>query len=328
MSINYAILGILSYRPMTGYDLKKIIQDSVFMHWSGNNNQIYKALTELHDNRLVINTVELNENSPTKKIYSITNEGLKALKEWVLSPAEPNEIKKPFLIRLAWSMQLNTSEITRLLDQYEDQIKMQLLMEQRKSQDASFLPDRTQLESTIWEFINDNIQRTYENELKWLNDLRNAISHIPNQNDIVKVQDNDAAMQVEANNKVMSYVVKDNIGLRYIFYNDFETKLETEKNILSIITALAENNTQFVLLDSEILSKEFQNLNNGLVASMLQKFTMYQIKSAIIVKDLNSFSSEFIESFTESGKNNILRIFASVVEAEKWFLELKKMEKI
>lgn len=111
MLINYAILGILSYKSMAGYDLKKIIQDSAFMYWSGNNNQIYKSLTELLDKGLVTSVVKHQESSPTKKIYKITSEGLAALKEWVLSPLEPSEIKKPFLIHLAWSKQLNTSEL-------------------------------------------------------------------------------------------------------------------------------------------------------------------------------------------------------------------------
>src|SRR5690554_6263729 len=128
MSINYAILGLLSYKPMTGYDLKKIIQNSSFMYWSGNNNQIYKALSELRDKGFVTNEIKHQEGGPTKKIYKITVEGLVALKEWVLSPIEPTEIKKPFLIHLAWSHQLNTEELNKLIDEYHRQVKMQLLM--------------------------------------------------------------------------------------------------------------------------------------------------------------------------------------------------------
>ena len=70
MSINFAILGILSYKPMTGYDLKKIIQDSTFMPWSGNNNQIYRSLTKLLDEGLVTNEVLHQESSPTKRFIT------------------------------------------------------------------------------------------------------------------------------------------------------------------------------------------------------------------------------------------------------------------
>jgi PadR family transcriptional regulator, regulatory protein AphA len=324
MSINCAILGILSYRSMTGYDLKKVIQDSAFMHWSGNNNQIYKSLTELLDKGLVTNVVEHQESSPTKKIYTITSEGLAALKEWVLSPAEPSEIKKPFLVQLAWSKQLNTSELNILLDGYENQVKMQLLMEQNNKQDKVFLADRTPLEATIWSFINDNIRRTYETELRWIQDLRSVIANIPNENDVTKNANMKVADQEEKSDGIMQYTLESNDEISYVHFNDSQTKLETEKNILDIITALAENSTQFVLLDSETLSKDFLEFKKGLVPSMLQKFTMYHIKSAIVINDMNSLKSEFRDSIAESGKHGVLKLFTSIAEAEKWFLSLKE----
>jgi DNA-binding PadR family transcriptional regulator len=324
MSINFAILGILSCKSMTGYDLKKIIQGSSFMHWSGNNNQIYKALTELLDKGLVTNVVKHQESSPTKKIYTITSEGLAALKEWVLSPVEPSEIKKPFLVQLAWSKQLNTSELNMLLDEYENQVKMQLLMEQSNIQYTSFLPGRTALETTIWGFINDNIRRTYENELGWIEDLRSAIDNIPYENDITE----DANMKVtdkeEKRDGIMKYTLNSNNDISYVYFNDSEIKFETERSILDIITALAENNTQFVLFGSETLLKDSLELKKGLVGTMLQKFTMYHIKSAILIKDMNSLKSEFKNSIAESGKYDVLRLFTSIADAEKWFLSLKQ----
>ena len=42
MTIKYAILGLLSWKPFSGYDLKKIFVDSASLYWSGNNNQIYR----------------------------------------------------------------------------------------------------------------------------------------------------------------------------------------------------------------------------------------------------------------------------------------------
>lgn len=326
MSISYAILGILSYKSMTGYDLKKIIQDSIFMHWSGNNNQIYKSLTDLLDKGLVTNVVKHQESSPTKKIYTITSEGLATLKEWILSPAEPSEIKKPFLIQLAWSKQLNTSELNLLLDEYENQVKIQLLMEQSNKQDTNFLSDRTILETTIWSFINDNIRRTYENELVWIQDLRNAIANIPNENDVTENANIKVIDQQEKSEEIMKYIVNSNKEVNYVYFNNSETKLTTERNILDIITALAENNTQFVLIDGETLSKDFLEVKKGLVGNLLQKFTMYHIKSAIVIKDMNSLKDEFKDSIVESGIHDVLRLFTNITDAEKWFLSLKQKE--
>lgn len=131
---------------------------------------------------------------------SISSEGLIALKEWVLSPIEPNEIKKSFLVQLAWSKQLNTGELNMLLDEYENQVKMQLLMEQNNIRNTSFLSDRTVLETTIWNFINDNIRRSYENELGWIQDLRSAITNIPNENDVTENANIKVVAQKEVKN--------------------------------------------------------------------------------------------------------------------------------
>ena len=35
MQIDYAILGLLSWKPLTGYDVKRVMQDSPFLYWSG-----------------------------------------------------------------------------------------------------------------------------------------------------------------------------------------------------------------------------------------------------------------------------------------------------
>lgn len=328
MSINYAILGILSYKPMTGYDIKKIIQNSAFMYWSGNNNQIYKALSELQDKGMVTSVVKHQEDTPTRKVYEITNEGLAALKEWTLSTFEPTEIKKPFLIHLAWSKQLNTNELNMLIDEYEKQVKMQLLMVQGNIQNAKFSPNRTVLEETIWNFINDNIIRTYENELIWIEELREAISNIPNENDVIEDVNIEFKVQENINDDIIKYTVISNSEITYVHFNDTKIKFEKERNILDMIKTLVENNTHFVVLDCEIFSKNFFDLKNGLLVFLLQKLTMYNIKAAIIMRDHNILKSEIREAIAESKKNGVLRLFTDIKEAIEWFLSLKQQREL
>jgi DNA-binding PadR family transcriptional regulator len=57
LSIEYAILGLLSWKPFSGYDLKKIIAESDVYYWSGNNNQIYNRMVSLHKQGLVTQEV-------------------------------------------------------------------------------------------------------------------------------------------------------------------------------------------------------------------------------------------------------------------------------
>ncbi len=175
MSIKHAILGILSYQPLTGYDLKKIIQDSSFMHWSGNNNQIYKALVELLEEDFVTNEICHQDSSPSKKVYTITKNGIEELKGWISSLTESPELKKPFLVQLAWADLLSQEELDTLLNEYENQIRMQVIMQVEKHKRKKFSPSRTAKEAYLWEMIHDNIVSSYECELSWITRLRNGV---------------------------------------------------------------------------------------------------------------------------------------------------------
>ena len=42
MSLEYAILGFLCYKPLSGYDLKKIFDNSVQHFWPADQGQIYR----------------------------------------------------------------------------------------------------------------------------------------------------------------------------------------------------------------------------------------------------------------------------------------------
>ena len=118
MSIKYIILGYLGWRPMTGYDIKKIIADSEILPWSANNNQIYKALVQLHKDGWVNKTVEPQEGSPNRHVYAITTDGRIALKDWVLSAPDPPQTRKSFLDQLMWADALDREEMDKLLDDY------------------------------------------------------------------------------------------------------------------------------------------------------------------------------------------------------------------
>ncbi len=175
MTIEFAILGLLSWQPMSGYDLKKLISESSVMYWSGNNNQIYRALVQLHEANLVEYQVQQQESLPAKKIYSITEKGQTELRKWVLSVPEAPEIRNTFLVQLAWGDQLDEDELDALLERYEAELVLQLRMQEEKSQRGTAVPARTRREILLWEKISENLRLSYENELAWVQGLREAL---------------------------------------------------------------------------------------------------------------------------------------------------------
>jgi PadR family transcriptional regulator AphA len=175
MTIKYAILGFLSWRPLTGYDLKKMFVDSVFIYWSGNNNQIYRTLVQLRQEELVTSQVEHPESGPSRKAYTITEKGMSELRQWLLSAPELPQLKNPFLIQLAWADKLEPDELDTLLEQYEHEIYTQSLMVREQKRRNRINPARTPRESYLWEAISDNRIDFYENELAWVRKLRKEL---------------------------------------------------------------------------------------------------------------------------------------------------------
>lgn len=175
MNIRCAILGLLSWKPSTGYDLKKIFEESSILYWSGNNNQIYRTLIQLHNDGLVDSQVQHQESSPSRKVYSITDKGQAELRQWILSTPEAPEFKKSFLIQLAWADRLSKEELDGLLSKYEEEIKIQLALQQEKRKRGIYVPNRTPRETYIWDMIFENIISSYRNELAWIGKIRREL---------------------------------------------------------------------------------------------------------------------------------------------------------
>ena len=178
MSIRYAILGLLSWKPASGYELKKVFENSPYLYWSGNNNQIYKSLLQLQNDALIVSKAIHRDGAPTKKVYSVTEKGMESLKKWLRSNAEAPDFKKPFLIQLAWSDMLGKEELTELLTKYEKEIERQLILQKEKSDREKDWPNRTVRETFLWNMISVNLMSTYQSELVWVRKVREQLQRI------------------------------------------------------------------------------------------------------------------------------------------------------
>ena len=175
MDLRNTILGLLSWRPASGYDLKRIISDSEVFYWSGNNNQIYKSLIELQKEGLVTHQVQVQESLPAKKIYTITDKGLAELHQSLLTDPEVPELRKGFLIQLAWAEILSDNEILTLLDKYEDEIASRLVMHRAQAARPSTSPDRSPRERYLWTRIDDNLIAATQAELNWVRQTQQVL---------------------------------------------------------------------------------------------------------------------------------------------------------
>jgi PadR family transcriptional regulator, regulatory protein AphA len=96
----YAILGVLSQGPMSGYDIKKFIQGSISNFWSESYGQIYPILKQLSEEGLTSSHTEKQEGKPERYVYRLTDKGWDTLREWLTEPAEYTVGRIEILLKL------------------------------------------------------------------------------------------------------------------------------------------------------------------------------------------------------------------------------------
>ena len=95
----YAILGMLMFRPMSGYDMKKSMQRSTNYFWAESDGQLYPILRQLKQEKLVT-VKEESCGARVRKIYSITDQGRNALMSWFIQPSELPIMRSEILLKL------------------------------------------------------------------------------------------------------------------------------------------------------------------------------------------------------------------------------------
>ncbi|WP_395319979.1 PadR family transcriptional regulator [Fructilactobacillus frigidiflavus] len=133
------ILGILSEKPATGYEIKEKFSSIFSNFYNASFGSIYPILHKLTDAGKVVFEIVEQTGKPNKKIYSITKSGRKAFAEYLQTPVEPKKIKSDFMVKLFYSADLSKNERETLINnEIKDQLNgIEELQALRKSLDLS-----------------------------------------------------------------------------------------------------------------------------------------------------------------------------------------------
>lgn len=126
MSLRYALLALLTAEPLTGYDAVKRFGGSVGYVWHAPDSQIYPELRRMEGEGLIEGEqVRWGPNS-TKTRYSITGDGVRALREWLATPISYGPLRDVSRMRAAyfeWADPESAREnLRRHIDYYTEQV--------------------------------------------------------------------------------------------------------------------------------------------------------------------------------------------------------------
>jgi PadR family transcriptional regulator, regulatory protein AphA len=95
----YVVLGMLSWRPMSGYDIKAMVDSSTRFFWAASYGQIYPELRRLAEAGLV--AAESGADGGRRRTpYSLTAGGRDALAAWLAQPPQMFETRDEGLLKL------------------------------------------------------------------------------------------------------------------------------------------------------------------------------------------------------------------------------------
>ncbi|MEV4310856.1 PadR family transcriptional regulator [Actinocrispum sp. NPDC049592] len=116
---SYVVLGMLSYGPATSYQLKQRIGSTIGNFWAFAHSQLYDEPARLVTAGLVSQSIETGGRR--KRTYSITEEGRRALAEWLAEPTlEQTEVRDTGLLKLFFGFGAAPGDIRQLAkDRYE-----------------------------------------------------------------------------------------------------------------------------------------------------------------------------------------------------------------
>jgi DNA-binding PadR family transcriptional regulator len=115
MSLRHALLGFLSMRPMSGYDLKRRVDESVGHFWTADQAAIYRTLSELDAQGLVMHERVAQMSRPDRKVFHLTEAGREALDAWLAAPMPPVPRREPLLVKLFFAGRLSAESLRDLL---------------------------------------------------------------------------------------------------------------------------------------------------------------------------------------------------------------------
>lgn len=89
--LNYIVLGMLFKGRLTGYDVKKWIENGIGVFYKASYGSIYPTLKLLLDQELVSLCPGDEPSLRQKKLYEITPKGREAFLDWLSQPIEAEE---------------------------------------------------------------------------------------------------------------------------------------------------------------------------------------------------------------------------------------------
>lgn len=180
MSLRFGILGFLQYGKQSGYELNKAFQQSVDFFWHATTSQIYRELTWLEKNEMVVSETVIQTEKPNKKEYEITAKGEEAFLDWLNEPLKEDifQLRNAFLMKVFFSGERSKKETLQMLQMYQQQCTEMRQFAEHWNDSADQYKDKVDDpdKSLYWLLAADFGRRYLQMSEEWVNEALKLLS--------------------------------------------------------------------------------------------------------------------------------------------------------
>lgn len=172
---SYAVLGLLSLAPMSGYDLTQTAAASIRGFWPISKSQVYGELARLEKLRLVEGRDIGQDRLPDKREYQLTTDGESRLDDWLRSPGfEPSRFRIPFLVKTMFAHRMSRAAIREHLAAYARAAEEDRKETAKLIQQLDEIPKAAFARATALYLL-----RVAQAQRDWAEEVRNALPPAP-----------------------------------------------------------------------------------------------------------------------------------------------------
>jgi PadR family transcriptional regulator, regulatory protein AphA len=173
----FAILGLLAEGPLSGYDIKKEVEERLSHFWSLSYGHVYPMLRRLDEQGLVAMTVERQEGRPDRKVYAITDDGRRALEDAFVEPPAPSLPRNELLLRIFMGRHARKEHLLRDVRESRERAERTLAMLQAIEARVDGDPGR-QAERVYWKLTLRYGLRVYRAIADWSREAEAVLAEL------------------------------------------------------------------------------------------------------------------------------------------------------
>ena len=149
---SFAVLGLLAIQPWATYDLAKLMQRSLHFFWPRAESNLYAEPKRLVATGLAEARAEWNGDR-RRTVYSITDRGREALREWLATPPADARVESEAHLRLLYANYGSVGDLLNAIQSIQDDAQRtidhytQLLLEYGRGE--GLFPERIHVNALV-----------------------------------------------------------------------------------------------------------------------------------------------------------------------------------